>query len=182
VPGRHHPATIAIALVVLVSPVATARAGAAAVPGPVTPSGYRPPVVAPVTDPFRAPASTYGAGNRGIEYATRPGVPVGAIGAGTVVFAGPVARRLSVTVLHRDGLRSSYSYLATITVIVGSSVVAGQTIGTAGPRLHLGVRRGDRYLDPASLFRRGRPRLVPSIPSGERPTAARGSSVRERRR
>jgi murein DD-endopeptidase MepM/ murein hydrolase activator NlpD len=128
--------------------------------------------VAPVVDPFRAPATRYGPGNRGLEYATIAGQPVGAIGPGTVVFAGTIASRRYVTVLHRDGLRSSYSYLATVEVAVGEAVSAGQRLGVAGTRLHLGVRRGDDYLDPASLFRRGRPRLVPY----------RGSSITHRRR
>src|SRR2546426_469687 len=37
---------------------------------------YRPPVEAPVTDPFRPPLTPYGPGNRGIEYATVPGASV----------------------------------------------------------------------------------------------------------
>ena len=76
------------------------------------------------------------------------------------MFAGTIAHRLYVTVLHPDGLRSSYSYLATIAVTVGQAVSGGDAIGTAGARMHLGVRRGDRYLDPATLFRRGHARLV----------------------
>jgi murein DD-endopeptidase MepM/ murein hydrolase activator NlpD len=157
VPGRPHPA-IAVAILLLAPVVAAPRAGAARAPS--GPARYRPPVEAPVTDGFRAPTSVYGAGNRGLEYGTTPGQPVGAIGPGTVVFAGTIAHRLYVTVRHPDGLRSSYSYLSTIEVRVGEVVTVGQRMGTAGTRFHLGVRRGDRYLDPASLFRRGRPRLV----------------------
>ena len=33
---------------------------------------YRPPVDAPVVDPFRPPAERWSAGNRGVEYATDP--------------------------------------------------------------------------------------------------------------
>ena len=157
-PGRPHPAAL-VALLLLLSSVAYAPAAHAA-PRDGTATRYRPPVAAAVTDPFRAPSTPYGPGNRGLEYATRPGQPVGAIGPGTVVFAGAIARRRYVTVLHRDGLRSSYSYLASIEVVVGQVVAMGQRVGVAGERLHLGVRRGDRYLDPATLFRRGRPRLV----------------------
>jgi murein DD-endopeptidase MepM/ murein hydrolase activator NlpD len=126
-------------------------------PGPV----YRPPVDAPVSDPFRQPIGPYGPGNRGLDYATVPGSPVIAIGAGVVVFAGTIANRLYVTVLHPDGLRSSYSYLDAIGVSLGQSIAAGQQIGTASGDVQLGVRRGDQYIDPASLFgRRRRPRLV----------------------
>lgn len=123
---------------------------------------YRPPVVARVVDGFRPPPHPFGAGNRGIEYETEPGAPVGAIAAGRVVFSGPVAGSRHVTVLHDDGVRSSYSYLATLAVEAGEPVRPGQAIGTAGGRLHLGVRAGDAYLDPARLFDRGRVHLVPT--------------------
>jgi murein DD-endopeptidase MepM/ murein hydrolase activator NlpD len=122
---------------------------------------YRPPVDAPVVDGFRLPAGPFGAGNRGLEYDTEPGTPVRAIGAGRVVFAGPVAGQLHVTVLHPDGLRSSYSYLAEVVVTAGVTVAGGQVVGRAAERLHLGVRSGDRYLDPASLFAVEGVRLVP---------------------
>ena len=122
---------------------------------------YRPPVDAPVVDGFRLPDGPYGAGNRGLEYATAPGGPVRAIGDGVVVFAGPVVGNRVVTVLHPDGLRSSYSYLAEVGVAAGDRVTIGQEIGTAGERLHLGVRSGGTYLDPAALFGVTGVRLVP---------------------
>ncbi|MBX3285428.1 MAG: M23 family metallopeptidase [Actinobacteria bacterium] len=126
---------------------------------------YAPPVDAPVTDPFRPPPEPWMAGNRGIEYATVPGSAVRAIGPGAVVFAGPVAGALYVTILHPDGLRSSYSYLAAIRVRVGQRVRGGAMVGVAGERFHVGVRRRRVYLDPASLWGRpvlgGRVLLVP---------------------
>jgi murein DD-endopeptidase MepM/ murein hydrolase activator NlpD len=122
-------------------------------------------VAAPVIDPFRAPPGPFAAGNRGIEYETRPGTAIVTVAAGRVVFAGPVAGSLHVTVLHEDGLRSSYSYLATVGVAVGDTVRAGEALGTATGRLHLGVRAGDAYLDPAVLFDHGEVHLVPT-PSG----------------
>ena len=79
-----------------------------------------------------------------------------------MVFAGSVAGSRHVTVHHGDGLRSSYSYLATIDVAVGDPVGPGQSVGTSAARLHLGVRAGDAYLDPALLFDRGGVRLVPT--------------------
>ena len=134
---------------------------------------YAPPTDAPITDPFRPPPQPWLPGNRGIEYATTPGAPVRAIGPGTVAFAGQVAGRLVVTVDHPDGLRSSYTGLAGIAVARGSRVVGGQVIGLAGDRLHLGVRRGDAYLDPASLWGRrvgaGRVHLVPDGRAGRAP-------------
>jgi murein DD-endopeptidase MepM/ murein hydrolase activator NlpD len=114
-----------------------------------------------VVDGFRLPDGPYGAGNRGLEYATAPGDQVRAIGDGLVVFAGPVAGNRAVTVLHPDGLRSSYSYLAEIVVGAGERVAQGTVIGLAGATFHLGVRAGGTYLDPAGLFASTGVHLVP---------------------
>jgi murein DD-endopeptidase MepM/ murein hydrolase activator NlpD len=130
---------------------------------------YRPPVDdAPVLDPFRPPEGPYGAGNRGLEYATQPGSPVHVIGDGVVAFAGPVAGRLVVSVEHPDGLRSSLTGLASVSVATGAVLRLGDLVGLAGGRLHLGVRRDGTYLDPASLMGRGvggAVHLVPTRPS-----------------
>ena len=155
---------LAVVLATLVALAALVPAGpalaAAAGPGTVS---YRPPVDAPVVDPFRPPDQNWNAGNRGLEYATSAGGPVAASAAGEVVFAGPVAGGLHVVVLHDDGLRTSYSFLRSIAVRRGDKVGQGQTLGTAQERFHFGVRAGDAYLDPARLFGDGRPEvhLVP---------------------
>jgi murein DD-endopeptidase MepM/ murein hydrolase activator NlpD len=125
---------------------------------------YSPPVDAPVTDPFRAPATPYGPGNRGLEYATTPGTEARAIGTGTVTFAGRVAGRGVVTVEHPDGLRSSLTGLAEVRVAAGDRVERGAVLGTTAAVLHLGVRRGDEYLDPALLFADGPPRHAVLVP------------------
>jgi murein DD-endopeptidase MepM/ murein hydrolase activator NlpD len=124
---------------------------------------YEPPTDAPVIDPFRPPPGPYAAGNRGIEYRTVPGSPVRAAADGRVTFAGAIAGSLYVTLSHADGIRTSYSYLASIAVTPGEQVRLGQPVGTAGERLHVGARRGDIYIDPARLWLRGPPRvhLVP---------------------
>lgn len=113
---------------------------------------YQPPVVAPVVDPFRAPTNPYGAGNRGIEYATAPGTPIEAAGDGVVVFAGSIAGSLYVTVLHPDGIRTSYSFLAAISVQLGQRVAQGDGVGFSGPMFHVGARIGSTYIDPALLW------------------------------
>ena len=125
--------------------------------------GYSPPVDAPVVDPFRPPPSPYGSGNRGVDYATAPGDVVRAAADGEVVFAGRVGLSRHVVVLHPDGLRTSYSFLATVTVRRGDRVVRGDGVGTAAARLHFGVRAGERYLDPALLLE-GAPPPVHLVP------------------
>jgi len=124
---------------------------------------YRPPVDAPIVDPFRPPPQPWQAGNRGVEYATPPGTPVAAAADGEVVFAGPVAGGLHVVVLHPDGIRTSYSFLRGIAVHRGDRVSQGQTVGTAGEGLHFGARAGAAYIDPTLLFGAGPPQvhLVP---------------------
>ncbi|HET9608545.1 MAG TPA: peptidoglycan DD-metalloendopeptidase family protein [Acidimicrobiales bacterium] len=133
-------------------PVATASSvarGNRRQPGAVV---HTPPVDAPVVDPFRPPPGPFGAGNRGLEYGTAPGSPVRASASGTVTFAGTVAGALHVTVLHDDGVRTSYSFLAGIDVVAGQPVGQGDRVGTSGERLHFGARIGDAYFDPAMLF------------------------------
>src|SRR5947209_13119096 len=118
-----------VLLVALLAAVLTAGpAGAAAR------IGYRPPVSAPVSEPFRAPTGPYGPGHRGIEYATQPGTVVGAAASGTVVFAGVVAGIRYVTLRHADGLRTTVGPLDQVAVAPGQRALAGQRLGgTAGP-------------------------------------------------
>jgi len=153
---RRRAAEVAV-VAVLAS--ATSAAPAAALQwGPV----FRPPVEAPVADPFRPPEDRYGPGNRGIEYATVPGQVVRAAAAGTVSFAGPVAGSLHVTVDHGGGVVSSYSFLMRMSVRTGARVDQGRMVGVAGERLHFSVRVDDDYVDPAAFIgvRRVRVRLV----------------------
>ena len=170
-PCRRWVVAVAVALTV-------ALLGPAAVPvGAEPPSPHTPPVDAPVVDPFRAPSGPYAAGNRGLEYATAPGTEVRATAPGEVTFAGPVGGALHVVVLHGDGLRTSYSFLAGVGVRRGDVVERGAVLGTTGPALHLGARAGDRYVDPALLFGHGAPE-VHLIPVEERSA---GSVAAERR-
>ena len=125
---------------------------------------FVPPVDAPISDPYRPPSTPYGPGNRGIEYSTRPGVEVRASGNGIVAFAGVIAYERYVSIDHEGGIRTTYSYLATIEVVAGQRVAQGDVVGRAGARLHFGARRFGLYIDPASLFEsapRPRARLVP---------------------
>ena len=82
-----------------------------------------------MVDGFRPPATPFGAGNRGLEYGTDPGTPVAAVGDGRVTFAGSVAGTLHVTVLHADGVRTTYSFLRRVDVVVGQAVRQGDRSG-----------------------------------------------------
>jgi len=162
---------------------ATGPAAVAAPPGPPTSFAavvairYRPPLDAPVVDAFRPPASPYGPGNRGWEYAATVGSPVRAAGAGTVAFAGVVAGRGVVTIVHPDGLRTSYTGLVDLTVTVAQRVEAGDVLGRAAGLVHFGVRRGTVYVDPALLFGRRHARLVCAAVRSEGSTTSPPSST-----
>ncbi|HTN81307.1 MAG TPA: peptidoglycan DD-metalloendopeptidase family protein, partial [Acidimicrobiales bacterium] len=114
---------------------------------------YEPPVDGPVIDHFRPPPEKWAAGNRGIDYETVPGAPVKAAEEGVVDFAGQVGGTLHVVVRHPDGLRTSYSFLASVLVVEGQQVARGTIVGTAGASLHFGVRAGDTYIDPELVLR-----------------------------
>jgi murein DD-endopeptidase MepM/ murein hydrolase activator NlpD len=133
-----------------------------------------PPIDAPVVDPFRMPACPYCAGNRGIEYGPRPGQGVVAMADGVVVFAGSVAGTRWLVVEHRDGLRASYGWLARMSLSRGDAVRAGQELGRSTDRFYVGLRDGDRPVDPTDRLGRwrSRPRLVPSDGTRGRPGGA----------
>jgi hypothetical protein len=175
---RRSLLAVAVALAVAVGVLSTTLAvPASAEPAPT----YRPPVDAPVLDPFRAPTTPFGPGNRGLEYGTAPGTPVRAVADGRVTFAGSVAGSLHVTVLHPDGLRTTSSFLSTIDVVVGQEVHQGDRLGTTAGPFQLSARNGDAYLDPALLFAPGPPRvrLVPfDVPPGSGPGGER-SAIRQ---
>ena len=153
-----------LALLVGVASI-SAAAPASAAPDP---PAYLPPVDAPVVDGFRPPTTPFGAGNRGLEYGTDPGAPVTAVAHGRVTFAGSVAGTLHVTVLHGDGVRTTYSFLQRVDVVIGQAVRQGDQVGLSDGHLHFGARRGDSYFDPASLFGAGAP-AVHLVPFDEPP-------------
>ncbi len=129
----------------------------AAPPGP---GDWVRPVDGAVARAFTPPARRYGPGHLGVDFAIPPGTPVHAAGPGEVTIAGPVAGALHVVVAHAGGFRTSYSFLATVTVHRDEHVAAGQVLGTtggSGPNhatgvVHFGLRSGDEYIDPMLLF------------------------------
>ncbi|MBT5850642.1 MAG: M23 family metallopeptidase, partial [Acidimicrobiaceae bacterium] len=112
----------------------------------------RRPTSAAVLDPFRLPDGPYGSGNRGIEYDTSVGDPIAAAGPGTVVFAGPVAGALHITVDHGGGLKSSYSFVGVLLVKRGDRVETGEQVAVAAQGFHFGTRVDEVYVDPATLL------------------------------
>lgn len=132
---------------------------------------WPPPVVAPVTDPFREPNCAWCPGNRGIEFGTRRGAPVRAVATGRVTFAGSVTGSVYVVVRHGTGRRVTYGNLESESYDVGELVVRGQLVGRAAGAFHLGLRDGDRYVDPAPYlgWYVRRPRLIPADGSRANP-------------
>jgi murein DD-endopeptidase MepM/ murein hydrolase activator NlpD len=159
---------------VLVLVVVTSLAwpsAAAATPPAATAAGWAWPLDGQpvVTRDFQPPPTPYAAGHRGVDLAGVAGQPVLAAGAGVVVFAGSVAGRPVVSVEHPGGLRTTYEPVQP-RVLAGQVVAGGAPLGVllnahAGcpveACLHWGLRRGQVYLDPRSLLRPPRVRLLP---------------------
>lgn len=138
--------------------VTAPRSGPSSAPGGTV---YRPPVEGAVTRLFDPPEVRWGSGHRGVDLAASPGTTVRSPGAGVVAFAGPVAGRGVVTVLHDDGRRSSLEPVEA-DVAPGDRVAVGTVLGRLQERpdhngVHWGVRDGDTYLDPLSLLTRTSP-------------------------
>ena len=152
----------AIVLLVLSLLVASAMPTAAAQPSPD--DVHRPPVDAEILDPFRPPPEPWMAGNRGIEYATVDGDIIHASADGVVVFAGPVAGAVHVTVRHGPDLVTTAAFVREVLVTTGDVVVAGTPIAIAAGPFHFTARRNGRYVDPEALFGTVRlaVRLVPT--------------------
>jgi murein DD-endopeptidase MepM/ murein hydrolase activator NlpD len=155
------------------APLAAAVFAALAVCSPaIAAPCWSPPVTAIVVDPFREPACPWCPGNRGIEYGTTAGDAVLAVASGEVAFSGSVAGTRYVVVRHADGLRVTYGNLADTTLATGDRVARSAVVGHTAGRFHLGVRDGERYIDPAPMIGelRGVVRLIPS--DGSEPAPA----------
>ena len=119
------------------------------------------PIAPPVTvvHGFAPPASTYGAGHRGVDLAGQVGSVVRTALAGEVVFAGKLAGRGVITVSHGE-TRTTYEPV-NATVTVGARLSRGAPIGrlqaaashcSPAACLHWGWLRGEVYLDPLDLI------------------------------
>jgi murein DD-endopeptidase MepM/ murein hydrolase activator NlpD len=130
----------------------------------VWPLAPRPDVVSG----FDPPATTWGAGHRGVDLLGRAGQPVHTSLAGTVTFAATLAGR-GVVVVDHGGVRTTYEPVDA-SAETGDVLERGAVIGTLQgvsshcfPRacLHWGLRAGDAYLDPLTLVGAGPVRLLP---------------------
>lgn len=126
---------------------------------------WSPPVDVPmVLVPFGAqrPAGVH----RGVDLQADPGSQVRSPAAGQVVFAGAVPADgggtcVAVTIETQDGFRISLLPLDGAYVCSGARVTEGESLGrlaAAGDdsshasHLHIGLREGDRYVDPAPFL------------------------------
>ncbi|WP_347352610.1 M23 family metallopeptidase, partial [Intrasporangium sp.] len=115
-----------------------------------------------ILGPFDPPAEPWGRGHRGVDLAAAVGQAVLSPADGRVGFAGTIAGRGVVVIVHAGGLRSTFEPVRD-QIAVGTAVRAGQpvaavdaTAGHCAPAtcLHWGVLRGDSYLDPVTLLTR----------------------------
>jgi murein DD-endopeptidase MepM/ murein hydrolase activator NlpD len=151
--------------------VATDAAGRAEAPSAGPARSFRWPVdgTPRVVRRFDPPPRPWSPGHRGVDLAAEPGGLVRAAGDGVILYAGQLAGRPVVSVLHAGGLRTTYEPVLP-GVRAGEAVRAGDPLGVllAGhpgcPEaacLHWGLRRGASYLDPLALLGLGRVRLLP---------------------
>lgn len=121
---------------------------------------YAWPVEGRVLRGFEPAAGPYGPGHRGIDIEAEPGVPVRAAEGGVVAFAGRIGGERFLSILHPDGIRTTYSWLSRLEAREGDVVARGEVIGRTGaghpgsasPHLHFGARLGEVYLDPLTLL------------------------------
>jgi murein DD-endopeptidase MepM/ murein hydrolase activator NlpD len=91
----------------------------------------------------------------GVDLAAAYGTPIRAVGAGTVIAAGPAAGYGNAVLIdHHNGYLTHYGHMSEITVTVGQQVTPGQQIGkegstghSTGPHLHFEVHKGT-YKNP----------------------------------
>lgn len=131
--------------------------------------------------PFADGARTH----RGLDLSARQDDRVLAPADGTVTFAGRVpasggGSTLAVSLRTPDGLTVTLMPLESVAVNAGAALGAGAAVGElaaagdeslAQAHLHLSVRRGDAYLDPASVLD-----LAQATPPAAQPDPAHGAA------
>ncbi|WP_225872082.1 M23 family metallopeptidase [Scrofimicrobium canadense] len=117
---------------------------------PVTP---RPSIVRA----FDPPAVPWGSGHRGVDLDVAVGSTVHAPADGTVIYAGMLVNRQVISILHRDGVRSTFEPVEPV-VTKGQEVRQGDIVATvleghSPGALHWGAKLGPKhYVDPLSML------------------------------
>ncbi|SFJ82632.1 Septal ring factor EnvC, activator of murein hydrolases AmiA and AmiB [Sphingomonas sp. NFR04] len=116
------------------------------------PGPYRLPVSGQLVTGF-GEISPAGVRARGPSFAVRPGSAVVAPAAGTIAYAAPFASYGQVVIVdHGKGWTSLISGISTLSVRPGAKVEQGATLGTAGPRITVELRRRGQPLDLTQLL------------------------------
>lgn len=138
---------------------------------PIAHSPFSDPVDA-VLLPAEIPDENWNRGHRGVDLKANPGDAVLASRGGTVYYAGVVVGTPTISVLHSDGLRTTYQPV-TASVDKGQAVRRGEQIGTVAdvsllgqharksPGLSWGAKIDERYIDPMTLLGTPHVRLYP---------------------
>ena len=117
----------------------------------------------------------------GLDFATSAPVPVVAIAAGTVTFAGAAGNAGNMVVIdHGNTVTTRSMHLASIAVRQGQAVAAGHVLGiegttgySTGLHLHLEIKVNGATVDPRDWLTRAG---VPMPPTGGGSTAAGASN------
>lgn len=202
--GHRYRAAGRLAIIVLLMLAGLAGASAASATTPAAASTALPGAVLPGALPhavaarwqwplagtprvlrgFEPPPTRYAAGHRGVDLAAPVGAAVLAAGAGVVGYAGTLAGRGVVTVVH-GGLRTTYEPVAAAVrpgqLVAGGTVLghlqAGPHCGLLRPCLHWGLLRGRVYLDPLALLGLAAVRLLPVWDAGRSAGRTPGSAT-----
>ncbi|MBG6121876.1 M23 family metallopeptidase [Corynebacterium aquatimens] len=160
---RSAVATLAAAVVVAVATPLHSGPQAAAYVNPATGSPYASGVIRAPDIPER----NWMPGHRGVDLAAAPGATVRAAGEGEVAFVGTVVGVPTVSIVHPDGIRTTYQPVHA-SVKKGDRVDEGSPIGTLGHPFgrNIGLQWGaliakDTYINPLSLLAEPRIRLKP---------------------
>ncbi|MFZ8843402.1 peptidoglycan DD-metalloendopeptidase family protein [Thermoflexus sp.] len=136
-------------------------AGGKRLPSGACPSVQVPPLgtgsfIWPVNSRWRS-GYDFTAYHPGVDFAGRPGDPVYAADAGTVVYAGwsTVGYGNLIVLDHGNGYQTYYAHLSAIFVGCGQQVAKGATIGlvgstgrSTGPHLHFEIRGPGGFVNP----------------------------------
>jgi murein DD-endopeptidase MepM/ murein hydrolase activator NlpD len=139
------------------------KAFAHELPEPEWSGSFHPPIDSTVSEVFGVRRTFNGklaSIHRGLDYHAKPGTPILAANAGTIVLAGDLFYEGNCVIIdHGQQFMTLYMHLSHIQVTEGEKVKEGQEIGLSGatgratgPHLHVAVRWQGAYLDPAQLW------------------------------